>query len=40
LAVAESAIVDLATRAELPGRQIAGEWRFARCAPLASLAAT
>jgi len=34
LAVAESAIIELAARGELPGRQIAGDWRFSRRALL------
>jgi excisionase family DNA binding protein len=37
LAVAEEAVVELATRREIPGRQIAGEWRFSRAALLAWL---
>src|SRR4051794_23866136 len=34
LAVQASAIIDLAARGELPGRQIGGEWRFSRRALL------
>jgi excisionase family DNA binding protein len=38
LAVDDAAVEDLVARGELPGRQIAGEWRFARSAVLAWLA--
>jgi|tagenome__1003787_1003787.scaffolds.fasta_scaffold19298326_2 excisionase family DNA binding protein len=34
LSVQESAIVDLAAKGELPGREIGGEWRFSRRALL------
>ncbi len=37
LAVPAQAVLDLATRREIPGRQIAGEWRFSRAALLAWL---
>lgn len=37
LSVAESAVVELAEAGELPGRRIAGEWRFSRSAVLAWL---
>jgi excisionase family DNA binding protein len=40
LAVDRQAIVDLAERGELPGREIAGEWRFLRHAVLDWLAGT
>ena len=39
LAVDEQAIVELAEAGELPGRRVAGEWRFARRAVLDWLAA-
>jgi excisionase family DNA binding protein len=39
LQVEESAIAELAEAGELPGRQLGGEWRFAREAVLAWLAA-
>lgn len=38
LQVDEAAVVDLVQRGDLPGRRIAGEWRFARAALLAWLA--
>jgi|SRR3954447_9761253 len=34
LQVAESAVLELADAGELPGRKVAGEWRFARTAVL------
>ena len=34
LSVDERAIAELAEQGELPGRKIAGEWRFARAALL------
>jgi excisionase family DNA binding protein len=34
LQVAESAVLELAESGELPGRKVAGEWRFAREAVL------
>jgi hypothetical protein len=40
LAVPEEAVLDLATRSEIPGRRIAGEWRFSRAALLAWLGGT
>lgn len=33
----ESALIDAAERGELPGRRLAGEWRFSRAAVLAWL---
>ena len=39
LAVEEQAIVELAEQGHLPGRKIAGEWRFARTALLRWLSA-
>jgi excisionase family DNA binding protein len=39
LAVAETAIVELAERGELPGRRIGDHWRFSRAALLKWLAA-
>jgi excisionase family DNA binding protein len=38
LRVDEAAIVDLATKGELPGRRIGDQWRFSRAALLAWLA--
>jgi excisionase family DNA binding protein len=38
LQVDESAIAELAESGELPGRELGGEWRFAREAVLAWLA--
>jgi len=40
LRVAESQLAELATRQELPGRQIAGEWRFLKTALANWLATT
>ena len=37
LAVEEAAVVELAEKGELPGRRIAGQWRFSRSAVLAWL---
>lgn len=37
LAVPAQAVLDLATRREIPGREIAGTWRFSRAALLAWL---
>jgi excisionase family DNA binding protein len=39
LSVSRQAVVELAERREIPGRKIAGEWRFARAALLAWLSA-
>jgi excisionase family DNA binding protein len=40
LQVDEAVVVDLAARAELPGRRVGAEWRFSRAAVLAWLGET